>query len=63
MALYRISLIPRDEPTATRPKIALVVAEGKGIARQIARARYRDYIVDEIVRMQSHSVPGRKEIE
>ena len=63
MALYRISLIPRDEVVRPRPKIALVVAEGKGIARQIARSRYRDYIVDEIVRIQNHSVPGRKEIE
>ena len=63
MALYRISLIPRDEVVHPRQKIALVIADGKGAARRIAHFRYRDYIVEEIVRMQNHSVPGRKEIE
>lgn len=62
MAVYRVSLIPKDNLAAPLPKIAVVAAEGKGVARQIARDRFKDYIITEIVRMGSHSVAGRKEV-
>ena len=62
MGVYRISMLNRDLNAIPREKIAVVVADGKGIARKKAAARYSEYFVVDVVRMDTHSVEGRKSI-
>lgn len=62
MGVYRISMLNRDLNAMPREKIVVVVADGKGLARQKARSRYKDFIPVDVVRMDTHSVEGRKNI-
>ena len=60
MGVYRISMLNRDLNATPREKIVVVVADGKGLARQKARARYKEFVPVDVVRMDSHTVEGRK---
>ena len=62
MGVYRISMQNSDPNAMPREKIVVEVADGKGIARQKARARYKGFIPIDVVRMDTHSVEGRKSI-
>ena len=60
MGVYRISMLNRDLNATPREKIVVVVADGKGLARQKARARYKEFVPVDVVRMDNHTVEGRK---
>lgn len=60
MGVYRISMLNRDLNATPREKIVVVVADGKGLARQKARARYKEFVPVDVVRMDNHIVEGRK---
>ena len=62
MGVYRISMQNSDPNAMPREKIVIVVADGKGIARQKARARFEGFVPIDVVRMDTHSVEGRKTI-
>ena len=62
MGVYRISMLNRDLTAMPREKIVVVVADGKGLARQKARARYKEFVPVDVVRMDNHSVEGRKNV-
>ena len=60
MGVYRISMVNRDLNATPREKIVVVVADGKGLARQKARARYKEFVPVDVVRMDNHTIEGRK---
>ena len=62
MGVYRISMLNRDLNATPREKIVVVVADGKGLARQKARARYKEFVPVDVVRMDNHTVEGRKNV-
>ena len=62
MGVYRISMLNRDLNAMPREKIVVVVADGKGLARQKARARYKEFVPVDVVRMDNHTVEGRKNV-
>lgn len=62
MGVYRISMLNRDLTATPREKIVVVVADGKGLARQKARARYKEFVPVDVVRMDNHTIEGRKNV-
>lgn len=62
MGVYRISMLNRDLNAMPREKIVVVVADGKGLARQKARARHKEFVPVDVVRMDNHTVEGRKNV-
>jgi hypothetical protein len=55
-------MLNRDLTAMPREKIVVVVADGKGLARQKARARYKEFVPVDVVRMDNHTVEGRKNV-